>query len=164
MKVSNVISHNNLWDYEITFDGHYDMFFYLGQSYFKSADILLNQPFDESYIHTLIPSIVCYSFAIEYLSCSILEIENIDYPKKTQVHNIKFLFEKFPTNVQKDIISLFNTSNKGQGNNLLKLLDENKSTNKEWRYDFSAQHSNATFLHNYSTCLIKYLTARLSKS
>jgi hypothetical protein len=159
MKVTDIHSHNNLWDYTVSFDGHWDLLLYLGRSYFRSANLLKNQEFDKNYINTIIPSILCYTYAIEYLSCCILELEKIDYPKTNKVHNLKLLFEKFPLNIQSEVQHLFNNMDNGNSN-LLRLLDENKLANNDWRYNFTPKKSELDFMNLYSRCLIKYIESR----
>lgn len=157
MKIHNINVENNRYNYTISVCGKKEENYFLGLTFFESAKTLKDKPINTNFINTIIPSIVCYSYAIEYLSCSILDENKIDYPKSNQVHNLKFLFEKFPPKIRAEIIELYNSSHSNKNENFLQLLDTHKATNNSWRYSFEIKHSNISFLHNYTCVLIEYI-------
>lgn len=162
MKIEDFYIENNRYNYTLSLCGKKEEHYYLGLSYFESAKILSNAKFNDSFINTIIPSIICYAYSIEYLSCCILDEHKIDYPQNNKVHNIKFLFEKFPQNIRNDIVKLYHASKNNKNDNFLQLLDLHKSTNNSWRYTFDIKKSNIHFMHNYSCVLIDYIKNNIS--
>lgn len=157
MEIRDINIKNNRYNYTISVCGKKEENYFLGLSFFESAKTLKDKPINKNFINTIIPSIVCYSYAIEYLSCSILDENKIDYPKSNQVHNLKFLFEKFSPEIRAEIIKLYDRFSNDTNKNFLQLLDVHKLTNNSWRYSFEIKRSNISFLHNYTCVLIEYI-------
>lgn len=163
MKIRNFYEANNKTYYTLTIEKHYEQLYYLGLSYFESAKLLTTRPHQNHFIATVVPGIICYAYAIEYLSCCILEMNSIPLPNGSKIHNLITLFNKMPTDTQIDIQKKFNDVPQYKTINLKNLLNKYASVNTSYRYKLGTQkHSDIAFLHNYCCILINLLKPQIS--